>query len=128
MYGQPTIAQEQPWEEVKKNGRGTITIFWYESRPFIYHVPGGMAGIEYDIMQSFRKFLKERHNVDLKIEWKEASDFSDTYEQIKKRREGGVIGASAFSITPERQKEVAFTAPYMSDISVLITIKDIPIL
>jgi signal transduction histidine kinase len=39
----------------------------------------------------------------------------------------GVIGASAFSITRERQERVNFTPPYMPDISVLISSKTIPV-
>lgn len=127
-YTQSTRSQEMSWKQIVENGGGTITIYWYESKPFIYRTTTGIAGIEYDIIQGFQKFLKTQYKVDVEIIWKEASDFADTYNQIKKRTTEGVIGASAFSITPERMKEVSFTNPYMSDISVLITSKNIPIL
>lgn len=127
-YAQSAASEEMTWQQVVKNGGGKITIYWFESRPFIYRTTNGITGIEYDIVQGFRKFLKSKHQVEVEIIWKEASDFADTYNHIRERTIEGVFGASAFSITPERMKEVSFTNPYMSDISVLITSKNIPIL
>jgi signal transduction histidine kinase len=115
------------WEKLKQDGRGTITVYWYESRPFIYQTSAGIEGIEYEIMEGFRKYLRDQYHYDLRIEWKEARSFADTYAQVRDKRVSGIFGASAFSITPERQQEVAFSQTYMSDISVLITSSGIPI-
>jgi signal transduction histidine kinase len=127
LYAQEPKNQAQSWSEVKNTKRGAITVFWYESRPFIYRSAMGMEGIEYEILEGFKRHLKQNHNVDLRIVWKEAHSFGDTYNSIRDNQQEGTFGVSAFSITPERDKEVAFTPPYMSDISVLITSKNIPI-
>jgi signal transduction histidine kinase len=127
----PLLSQQKnsnhSWTEVKTRGRGTITAYWYESRPFIYRTPKGMEGIEFEIMEGFKKYLKEFHHVDLQIVWKETKSFGDTFARIRDGEQEGTVGVSAFSITPERLKEVGFTEPYMADISVLITGKNIPI-
>ncbi len=115
------------WEEVKQAGKGTIVVYWYESQPFIYPTASGMAGIEYEIMEGFKEYLRQHHGIDLTIEWREAQSFADTYNTISTKKEKGIFGASAFSITPERQREVGFSPPYMSDICVLITSKGLPI-
>lgn len=116
------------WEQVKKSGKGTVVAYWYESRPFIYKTSSGqMEGIEYEILEGFIKFLHDVHHVDLRIDWREAKNFGDTYTTIRNTNQNGIIGVSAFSITPERKKEVDFSSPYMADISVLITSKDVPI-
>jgi len=116
------------WEEVLKRKSGTVSITWYTSTPFIYKdEKNNLAGIEYEIVTGFQEYLKEKHDVDLKLDWWENQDFLGTYNTIKNSTQSGMIGASAFSITPERQKEVAFTPPYMSDISVMISSYDVPI-
>jgi signal transduction histidine kinase len=86
-----------------------------------------MSGIEFEILEGFRTFVKDNYGVDLQLNWKEGNSFADTYREIKHANQPGIFGVSAFSVTPERQREVQFSKPYMSDISVLITSKDIPI-
>lgn len=124
------MAQPSPgdsWQQVKSSKHGVVTVHWYESEPFIFRATEGLKGIEYDLMMEFSKFLKERHGVDLQIVWKEAKSFGDAYARIRDDHQDGTFAVSAFSVTPERQKDVSFAPPYMSDISVLITSKGIPI-
>ncbi len=86
-----------------------------------------MQGIEAEILNGFKKYLKRMYRIDLMIVWKEARDFGDIYATIRDKKLDATIGASAFSVTPERQQYVGFSPPYMSDISVLISSKNIPI-
>ncbi len=117
------------WADSQKAHRATILIYWYESKPFIFkNEAGEMNGIEVEIMDGFTRYLKKKHNFDLTIQWIEAQSFEDTYLKICHEGRPGVIGASAFSITRERQEKVNFTPPYMPDISVLISSKSIPII
>jgi signal transduction histidine kinase len=125
-YGQQQPIQ-QSWAEVRKAGNGIATVLWYESQPFIYSTPEGMKGIEAEIMEGFRKFVKRAYQVDLKLVWREGKSFGDTYATMRENRQAAAYASSAFSITPERRAEVGFTPPYMSDISVLITSQEIPI-
>ena len=127
LRGQAVETESQSWKEVMEAGKGTVTVYWYESQPFIYKTSAGMGGIEYELMEDFRKYLKEVHKIDLRIVWKEAKSFGNAYASIRDFQQNGTFGISAFSITPERQEEVAFSPSYMSDISVLITSKNIPI-
>jgi signal transduction histidine kinase len=121
------LSADESWQQIKKAGKGTITISWYESRPFIYSTPKGLRGIEYEIMKGFQKFVKNAYHVDLTLNWQQGKDFEDTYGAIRDNRQPVTFGVSAFSITPERYAEVGFTPPYMSDISVLITSQNIPV-
>ena len=116
------------WENVKKNGAGEISIYWHESRPFIWKEGDILKGIEYDLILEFKNFIKEKHDIELTINWIEASSFSDTYQSVKNTTIPGVFGASAFSITDDRKSEVNFSPPYMLDISVLISSKNVPVL
>lgn len=72
------------WQSIRKNGRGEITVYWFESKPFIYrNATEQLEGVEYDLMEGFRKFLKDRYDVDLKMNWKEANDFHNTYLTVQ---------------------------------------------
>lgn len=102
-------------------------MYWYESQPFIFRNKEGITGIEYEIVEEFRRFLKKNYGVELRTVWKEGKSFADTYKLVKDAKEPGIFGVSAFSVTPERQRDVSFSKSYMSDISVLITSKNIPI-
>jgi signal transduction histidine kinase/ABC-type amino acid transport substrate-binding protein len=116
------------WEEIRKNKEGSITAYWHESKPFIYKdASGQLRGIEFDLLQGFRDYLREQ-GVVLDIQWQEAPSFSSLYQAVKEKRPDVTFGLSAFSITAARRREVDFSPPYMSDISVLITSANIPIL
>jgi signal transduction histidine kinase len=121
------IAQSS-WHETKSSGKGTIKIYWDESKPFIFREENGkMGGIEAEIIDGFKKYLKIKYNTELTINWVEAKSFDNTYASIRYKKENGSFGASAFSITPARLQEIDFSPPYMSDISVLISSKNVPI-
>ena len=125
--GQSTVRADS-WEQVYSSGKGEITVYWYTSKPFIYEDRAGeIHGIEAEIMESFVAYLKEAYKIDLTVHWVEQGSFLETYQRIRERKTSGTFGASVFSITAERQREVGFTPPYMSDISVLISSYDVPI-
>lgn len=116
------------WEQARKAGRATIYVYWYESRPFIYrNEKGEMEGIELEILTGFKDYVREKYHVDLTLSWKETQNFENTYLTVCKETLPGAFGVSAFSITQERKERVKFTLPYMPDISVVISSKNIPI-
>lgn len=129
----PTVAvcqnsQLNTWENTIKNKQGQLTIYWYESKPFIYQLKSGeMQGIEYEIIVNFQKFVKQAYGINLEIQWIESKDFGEVMNLLKDSTLKGIAGASALSITAERSKYIDFTNPYMSDISVLISSKNLPI-
>lgn len=126
-YGQ-SAAGKVSWEQARKTGKATIYVYWYESRPFIYqNEKGEMEGIEHEILTSFQQYVKEKYQVDLTLQWKETQNFENTYLTVCNETLPGAFGVSAFSITQERRERVKFTLPYMPDISVVISSKNIPI-
>jgi len=123
------VASQPTWEEVLKTKQGTIGAVWFESTPFVYKTTDGeLKGIEHDLVMDFIDFVKERYDVNVDIEWREAESFSDAYGSVRDHNRAATLALSAFSITSRRDAEVDFSPPYMSDISVLITSDNIPIL
>jgi ABC-type amino acid transport substrate-binding protein len=110
------------WQQVQANKRGIVTALWDDIEPFIYvNKEGVLSGVEYEIMESFRSYLKIKYNIELTVEWKRAGSFDSIYYKVKNSPCSGVFGWSYYSITQERQKEVQFSPPYMPDLNVLVT-------
>ena len=126
-WAQPDELKGSSWEKIKSSGKGSIIVYWYESKPFIWKEGNEMKGIEPEIVEGFKKHLKDKYGVELQVQWVEGASFEDTYLTISNEKREGVWGISAFSTTPERKELVDFAPPYMSDITVLIASKNVPI-
>ncbi len=111
----------QSWEEAVKEGEGELDLYWHESVPFIDQVEGEMTGIEYEIIKLFQQYVKDRHDVDLKLNWIATESFLEALEITKDATQLNQFGISVFSITPERRQFVRFTDPYLPDVTVLVS-------
>lgn len=124
-----TIAQTsgvKSWAEARTSHQAVLPVYWFESRPFIYeNANGQLTGIEHDLIQSFAGYVKKNYNVDLTIKWIEATGFQNVFDRVQKSKTP-CLGASAFSITRERKEKVNFSPPYMPDIMVMISNKNVP--
>lgn len=126
LMGKPVAAVT--WQSAQKTGKAEVTIYWHESRPFIYRSNrGNMQGVEFEIMEGFKKYLRETRGIQLTLKWIESKSFSDCYKEIAANRVEGTFATSAFSVTQERQMEVGFSPTYISDASVLISSKNVPV-
>ena len=77
------------WSSVLKQKKGTISALWYDIEPFIYrhnNTSTGMAGVEYELMESFVSYIRNKHQVDLKLEWVDAQSFENIYPYIAKTK------------------------------------------
>jgi signal transduction histidine kinase len=103
-------------------------VYWYESQPFVFKTSDGdLNGIEYEIIEGFKSYLKETHQIELEVIWQETTSFNEVYTNISEKKATGTFGASAFSITPQRKEEVAFSPSFMADISVIVSSENVPI-
>lgn len=126
--GQAKLTQPS-WKTVLNKKKAAIDAVWFESTPFIYTTPEGeLKGIEYELIEDFTKFVNEHYGVSINLNWTEAKSFSDAYAAVRGNETFATFSLSAFSITSRRDAEVDFSPPYMSDISVLITSDNVPIL
>jgi hypothetical protein len=116
------------WHDVKKSGKGTVTVYWFANNPFSYNDGRGpMKGIEAEIMQGFQHYLKVHEHVDLTLRWKEENKFKDVLARMKSKTETGVFGLAGLSFSDERRTFMKFSPSYMADIAVLVSTQDIPI-
>lgn len=126
LFANPLHAQNtwkaDSWEQVFADKKGTVTALWYDIEPFIYKNSNGqLEGVEYEIMESLKTYLKNRYGIELTVNWENARSFENIYDQVKQTKQSGVFGWSYYSITPERKKEVQFSPPYMPDLNIVVT-------
>ncbi|MEO6539376.1 MAG: transporter substrate-binding domain-containing protein, partial [Ferruginibacter sp.] len=114
--------QADSWEQVFADKKGIVTALWYDIEPFIYKNSNGqLEGVEYEIMESLKTYLKNRYGIELTVNWENAQSFENIYYQVKQTKQSGLFGWSYYSITPERKKEVQFSPPYMPDLNIVVT-------
>lgn len=115
------------WRDAQINKQAKISILWYAIEPFIYLNKGKIVGIEYELMEGFKPFLKKNYGIDLTINWIDAKAFEPIYPAIKISKEKGLFAVSYYSITEDRKKEVKFAPPYMPDLNILVTSNNLPV-
>lgn len=104
-----------------------ITIFWNESKPFVFKDSNGkLSGIESEILYLYKDYMKKNKGKSIQLNFAELDSFSNVFQTTYKSLDANVLGSSAFSITSERTKKVDFCLPYMSDITVMISHSNIP--
>lgn len=115
-------AQDTSIDITTLNTERIININWHDSEPFIYlDKNGNLTGIEYEIILGFKNYMLSRHNIDIKINWVSRSSLVDVINEVSNATESNNLGATALSITSERESILDFSDPYFVDIAVLIS-------
>jgi signal transduction histidine kinase len=111
------------WQEALVNKDAQLDLYWFTSSPFIYKdASGKLTGIEYDLLDAFADYVSDQHDVEVSLNWIEANNFNQIIDLIQDDNQRlNSLGVSAFSITEERGKIVAFTDPYFPDVTVLVS-------
>ncbi|WP_026999116.1 SpoIIE family protein phosphatase [Eisenibacter elegans] len=123
-FGQQT---EGTWRSVSEKKQGTLIVIYNEDDPFVYRQGNDLAGIEYELLQAFVAFVREKYQTNLTLQWELIEDFQAFYETVK-TASTNTIGTGAVTITEARRKEVKFTAPYLPDIEVIISNAAVPLI
>ena len=99
-----------------------INVLHYNNYPFSYiDKDGSYKGIEVDILNEFVAWAKKNKSIDFTITYQAFDDFNKFMEGIKSDANPNTIGLGSLSITEERKKQLLFSAPYLKNVSVLIT-------
>jgi len=121
--------QSNTWSEISQKKSGTITVHYLEQHPFCYKDKSGkLTGIEIDIINEFVKWLKDKKDVSVKVEYKNYTKFNDVYQDIKMNKNAASFGLATVTITPERSQEIDFSAPYLKNKSLLVSSGLVPTL
>jgi len=113
------------WESVRSSGKGIVSIVYYEQPGLIQKVDGQMKGVCVDILQEFKKFVKEKYGKDIEINYaRQEKEFANFLKVVQSSN--NVLGVTNTSITEERKKIFKFTPTYMSTPLVFLTNESAP--
>jgi len=109
------------WSEVRAYGGGTLVIAYSENSPFIYKdAQGNLAGIEFEIMEDFVRFIDEKYEVKLNLEYEHLYDFESLLDTLKNSQRP-ILGIASISSLEERKKDFKISDPYMPDIEIIVS-------
>jgi len=113
------------WREVKADGSGTLVIAYSENSPFIYNdAQGNLAGIEFEIMEEFVRFIDEEYGLELDLEYEHLYNFESLLDTLKNSQRP-ILGMASISSLEERKKDFKISDPYMPDIEIIISSGDL---
>lgn len=114
------------WEEILRNKKGEVTFYWFPNNVDVENSKDIIDGFERDMAFAFIDYLNEKYDVKIDLIWKEANTFEEILDVVSDGK-GGLFGASSISITKERSKLFNFTPPYLADLIVLVSSKNVPL-
>lgn len=114
------VAEEVMWENVKAGDQVELTVFYHENSPFVYQEKGKLTGIEIDILNSFVEWVKENKEIEIELVYQKPQSFYKLLLQAQNGR-ANTIGLGTITITEEREKNLSFSAPYLRNVSVLLS-------
>jgi len=117
-------SKSNTWREVKESGGGTLVVAYSENSPFIYNdEQGNLAGIEFEIMDEFIRFIDETYGATLSLNFEHLYDFESLLDTLKNSKRP-LLGIASISSLEERKKDFKITDPYMPDIEIIISSRD----
>jgi len=119
---------QDSFASILKTGKGEVVLKYRNIDQFIISTDNGQfSGLEYEISQEFFKWVEKTYQVELNVTYSKIESFNQIYNDIK-TGESGEFAMCSFSITADRLKEVHFSPGYFSDIDVLISSRNMPLL
>lgn len=117
----------QSWSAVKKQAKGELACIYYPTPGLIFNEGGELKGVCVDIMNEFKAYVKEKHQVEIVFNFvREEPVFTNFINSIREGK--NVMGVCNTSITDDRKKYLDFSPAYMNNPSVLLSNLDAPII
>ncbi|ANQ48951.1 transporter substrate-binding domain-containing protein [Flammeovirga sp. MY04] len=118
---------QDSWDKIKREHKGTITVYYIQNKPFIYSLPnGGMSGIEYEMFSKMIKEKRKELKAVIDIKWQAVESWDDLYAKISSKGDG-IFGMSGITLTESRKDQIDFLPPYMPDIEIIVSSEDVNI-
>lgn len=120
----PVVAPS--FDAARESGQAALTFFYVPSSGFAYHDPdGGLTGVTVELLRDFARYVVEAYWIDLDVRWLAEARWADFYRYVRDS-EGGAFGIGNVTITEGRREEIDFSPPYLNNVAVLVTHREIP--
>ena len=125
---QLSFSQDNSWLEAQSTKNVQLNVFYFENEPFAYtNDKNQLTGIEIEILNYFKDWVWKNKQVAITYNYIKTSEY-DNYLTMLAASNGNAIGAGTVTITEDRKREYQFTAPYLKNISVLVSHGSVPTL
>ena len=113
--------------EAKAKGAANVVFSYVETPGFAAKEGAKVTGFCVDLMNEFSIWLQKEEGIELKfvLEERDSKDFTRFMNGMK-LASGGVFGLGTFSITQERKQHYTFSPPFITNVAVLMTHKNVP--
>jgi ABC-type amino acid transport substrate-binding protein len=113
--------------DAKSTGSANVMFTFVETPGFVAKEGAEVKGFCVDLMNEFGNWLQREEGITLKPVFndKNAKNFPVLMDELKGGR-GGVFGLGTFTITEERKNSYAFSPPFINNITILMTNKNVP--
>ncbi len=109
----------------RSKGEAEVTYAYVNTPGFIEKTPAGdMKGLLVDIINEFHNYVMYEKSIQVKAKFIKLGDFKVFLEKVK-NSQGGVFGLSNVTITENRKKSYNFSHPFISNIAVIISSKNV---
>ena len=109
--------------ELIQEGEGEVKIGFHNFSKEKHEINN--RGFEYDLMTLFFDYVEQKKEVKIHRKYVHSESFKGLYQDVKDNNLD--FAYCFFSITDERKEEVHFSPPYMPNIEVVISNKNLPI-
>lgn len=115
------------WAEARQNGKANIVVTYAEVPKYSEIIDGVPKGICFDIMDHFKEFVESRYGIQVNIKVKSIEDPTNwgAFMESVRTSSGGVFGLGDVSITEDRKLQYSFSPPYLSNVAILVTNKEV---
>lgn len=113
----------------KDNQTAKLQYSYIEIDGFISNKNGKVEGLLVDLMKEFESYMKEQNGINIIATYSLVpnSNFQRFLDEVKNGN-GGLFGLSTTTIREDRKEFLAFSEPYVNNISVLVSHKSVPTL
>ena len=128
----PALAQLKgdTYAQAKASKSANVTFTYIETPGFTEkNKAGNMSGFCVDLMSAFANWLKQEEGITLNVSYDHTSstDFKKFMNSVRVSQ-GGVFGLGNVTITEERKQQYNFSQPFITNVAILVTHKNVPTL
>jgi hypothetical protein len=107
-------------------GSAQVRVLYVPADGWSYRTESGsLTGVTVELLRDFFEWAEATQGIQIEVVWDAEDDWARFYRRVR-NASGGVFGIGNVTITDVRRTELDFSAPYLSNVAVLVTHAQVP--